>query len=212
MLVKICGITNVEDALAAESAGADLIGIIFADRSPRRLDVKRGKEICTALGGERVVGVFQNQSLDEIESMRTACGFKYAQLHGEEELALTSQIPNCIKALTINSPSDLDLANAYSQSSMMLLLDKPKSSSSDPNWLIHICEWLRDFRIPVDFLLAGGLTIDNVAVTLSRIGSAKQPHFAGIDVASGVESAPGIKDKALLREFILEAKSNAVAR
>ncbi len=207
VLVKICGVTRPGDARAAIAAGADWIGINFWPGSKRFVDdLSRAAEIADAARGERadagVVGVFVNQGTAEIERIALAVGLDRIQLHGDETPDTCARLGDrVIKAFSVGERSDAERAAAFP--APLLLLDAPAAgyggSGRRFDWSLAI-EVIGAGR---QVLLAGGLNPDNVAEAVVRV------RPLGVDVASGVESAPGIKDAERVERFVTAAKSAA---
>ncbi len=197
--VKVCGITNVADALAAVEYGADAIGFVFAP-SPRSADARVTRDIVVQLPPFVCkVGVFVNSALDEVQDTMARCGLDLAQLHGDEDPDYCAALfPRVIKVFTAGAlPPVRDLA-AYRVAALMLDRDKGREfSPRDQEQLWQLARQIGD-RGPV--ILAGGLTPDNVG----RAIKTARPY--AIDVSSGVEAEPGRKDHARLRAFIEAAK------
>jgi phosphoribosylanthranilate isomerase len=197
--VKVCGITNVADALAAVEYGADAIGFVFAP-SPRAIDASAAKDIVVHLPPFVCkVGVFVNSALDEVRDTMARCGLDLAQLHGDEDPAYCAALfPRAIKVFTASTmPPARELA-AYRVAALMLDLDKGRESGlQDREQLWQLARKIGG-RGPV--ILAGGLTPDNVG----RAVNTARPY--AVDVSSGVEAKPGRKDHARLRAFIDAAK------
>ncbi len=187
MWVKICGITRYEDACIACEAGADAIGIVLT-RSSRRVDPSRVAPWIHTIGGIEKVGVFRDEAPGYIRETAGMLGLDTIQLHtavspGHRELAPMFGI--------ICAVSDLNGARIPEDIPCRLLLDPSTGSGGTGVWSRHARS----------FILAGGLTPENVMQAILRA----QP--AGVDVSSGVESSPGIKDGEKVRKFIKEAKS-----
>ena len=187
MFVKICGITNVEDAQAAVRSGANGLGFIFWADSPRCLDPERAREIVTAVPHTvMTVGVFVNQAADFINTVAERVGLGAVQLHGDE----TPMFATAIARPLIKS---VHLGGAASSIDdwpidVTLLADandpvKRGGTGTTTDW--NAAATLAKAR---RLLLAGGLRPDNVAEAIARV----RPY--GIDVSSGVERAPGLKD------------------
>ena len=195
MRVKICGITQIEQGQAIVSLGADSIGFICVEQSPRYISPDRIRKIADALPAATVkVGVFANHSLNEIAAVVEQGHLSAVQLHGKESpefcLQLRQLVPEIelIKAFRIKSAVSLAETDAYTSCVDTLLLD-----AYHPQMLGgtgHTINWqdLAQFKPAIPWLLAGGLTPDNVKSALSRL----QPD--GIDLSSGVERSPGDKD------------------
>ncbi len=189
MLVKICGITRLEDADAAVAAGAAAIGFICWPKSPRFIDPHRARDIAATLPPfVTAVGVFVNQSLDEVNRVASLVRLGAAQLHGDETPDFASKV-SCpvIKAVTVGG----DMGAWPSTVRLLLDVHDPVARGGTGRTI----DWTAAAGIAAqrEILLAGGLTPDNVADAVSRV----RPF--GIDVSSGVERAPGIKDPQRLR-------------
>ena len=205
--VKICGITNLEDALAAIQAGADAVGLNFVPTSPRALSRKAAWGILQALPDTvMTVGVVANENPDFLKGLLRVCPLKAFQFHGDEPpqevLALKGQA-RLIKAIRVKGAESLKQIPLY-QGVNAVLLDthqpgKPGGTGRPFDWRLAL--EAKSFRIPV--IVAGGLNPSNVASVIRQV----RPY--GVDVSSGVEVSPGRKDPTLIREFILKAKQAA---
>jgi len=205
MRIKFCGITRLEDAHEAARLGAWAIGLNHWDPGPRRVD----PAVAAQIGAEmrrrlEVVGVFVNSPLDEITRAVEDEGLTVVQLHGDEGLSFCREVTRrtgcpVIKALRVSSRADVQAAEAFRTDYHLLDAHRPSS----PGGTGESFDWelLRGRRSKVPLILAGGLRPDNVASAI-----AETRPFA-VDVASGVESAPGIKDHALMAEFAERARS-----
>ena len=197
--VKICGVTRVEDACAAIEFGADLIGVNFYAPSPRSISVERAREIRDAVGATQpVVGVFVNPTRELVEECLTEIALDYLQFHGDEPVAFLEGWPvPVIRALRIKNGDAFD-PGAHGAFEY-LLLDTFHPALYGGTGASRSLSELRGIDLTRVFI-SGGLTPESVreAVELAP--------FA-VDVASGVESAPGIKDHQKLRRFIRNAKS-----
>ncbi|MGE0200414.1 MAG: N-(5'-phosphoribosyl)anthranilate isomerase [Candidatus Melainabacteria bacterium] len=192
--IKICGITSLQDALLAMDAGADLLGFIFVPGTPRHLTPEQAADILRALpkGAVQTVGVFQDADRDFLDRHVTKLPLDAMQLHGSEKPETLNQtaLP-VIKRLPLTDSFDWPVFGPWRRAALWLL-DPPKGVSV--NWA--------DVEIPPPpegsppVLLAGGLTPENVMITLNRF-----PWAAGVDVASGVEASPGRKDPDKVRAF-----------
>ena len=213
--IKICGLTNFEDALAAAEAGADLLGFIFYEKSPRNVDARTVAAIVQALQdfspatfhlSLRTVGVFVNPSLEQVVRTLDYCGLDLAQLHGEEAPELLAALPG--RAFKVLRPRDA--AEAASQADLFARF----GPAGGPDLLVDAYHpVLRggagktgDWQLAAGLasqhrlLLAGGLTPDNVAAAIAQV------HPWGVDVASGVEATPGRKDHDRVRAFVAAAR------
>ena len=202
MLVKICGITRVEDAREALAAGADAIGLNFVAGTPRALEPGRAAEISAVCRGQAVrVGVFQNASAEEIARIVEQVGLDVVQLHGEETPEQVAQLPfPVIKVLS--AEGDLvERARAYP--GVDLLIDHASGGGSGQTWPFERARELvgRGRRV----WIAGGLDPDNVADAVR----AARPH--GVDASSGLEREPGEKDAARVQAFVRAARDAVAA-
>ena len=196
--VKICGITNVEDALAACAAGADALGLVLAPSS-RQITPQRAAEIIAALPPlVQTVGVFVDQDPALVEEIRRRCGLDLIQLHGQEDENTAARWGRrAIKALRPREGVPLDLA-AYPQATWLLDTYHPSAVGGTGltfDWSLAL-EPARQRRL----ILAGGLTPDNVASAVAQV----RPY--AVDVSSGVEKEPGRKDHDKVARFIANAK------
>ena len=203
--VKICGITNSEDAKVAVEAGADALGFIFFSQSPRNISPVEAKDII-----ERVppfvakVGVFVNESLETILRIAKETGIDTVQLHGDESAELGEQIARenlkVIKAFRIKDQSSLAALKEFRASAFLLDSYVPGQlggTGAKFNWDLAV----QAAAAGTPIILAGGLVPENVGDAVSKVG----PY--GVDVSSGVESAPGKKDHAKVRAFIAAVRS-----
>jgi len=201
--VKICGLTNLQDALIAVEAGADLLGFIFYPPSPRAVTPERARGIAEAVRNAgfpvRLVGVFVSESPETVHQTLSYCRLDCAQLHGAESprtvAALMGEGIAVIKAFRVHdgvSPGEMARYRA-----MAYLLDA--FVAGQPGGTGHTFDWQLAVRAARQFpiLLAGGLTPDNVAQAVRTV----RPW--GVDVASGVEAAPGRKDPDQVRRFLV---------
>ncbi len=210
--IKICGITSLQDALAALEAGADYLGLIFAQSSPRRVEESAAKEIIA--GTERrakIVGVFKDQEIDFVSGLAQRLTLDYVQCHGKESIYYVRQIPaKAIKVLELQGLSQSDAnglevssaAEIWKNNSAFLLFDRPKSVS-DPVWYQHaVQELLAAQALSLPYFFAGGLSAENVGEVVAAL------HPYAVDVASSVESSPGKKDIAKMSDFCRAVKSD----
>ena len=206
---KICGITFREDAELAVEHGAWAIGLIRWPRSPRACDAPTAAEIVGALR-RRVacVGVYVNPALDEIVAEAEQIGFTHLQLHGDEGPAFCTEVARrtgckVIKALRVRSTADIQAAEAYRTAFHLFDAHRPGTvggTGESFDW-----ELLAGRRSDIPMILAGGLEPANVAQAIA----VASPY--AVDVASGVEASPGIKDHALMAAFAHAAGVQAPA-
>ena len=199
--VKICGVTNVRDARLACRLGADALGFNFWKDGRRYVKPERARAIIAALPPfVTTVGVFVNEQPDRINEIVQACHLQVVQLHGEETPAQVDRIRGIprIKAIRVNDHRDVARCRRYRADAYLLdtfVPGEPGGTGESFNW-----ELAREASEFGPVILAGGLTPDNVEEAIV----VAQPY--AVDVASGVESAPGRKDKELMSEFIWRAK------
>ena len=197
--VKICGITRVEDACAAIEFGADMIGLNFYAPSPRSISIEHAREIRAAIGAvQSVVGVFVNPTRELVEECLDSVGLDFLQFHGDEPDSFLRGWPvPVIRAMRIRNgdPFDPGLHSAIEY----LLLDTFHPALYGGTGASRSLSELRGIDLTRVFI-SGGLNPDSVREAVEL-----EP-FA-VDVASGVESAPGVKDHQKIRRFIRNAKS-----
>jgi len=198
--IKICGITSVEDAEAAVELGADFVGLNFWGRSPRRVDVPVAREIAEAVRGRTsLVGVFVNEAPGEVAKIVDAVGLDLAQFHGDEtpeELAPWGA--RALKAVRFSGELDVELLAGFK--TVWGFLVEPQRDSyggTGRSWSYSKARGLPRDR---PFLLAGGLRPENVAEAIA----ACSPW--GVDVCSGVESEPRVKDTQAIWKFVSEVR------
>ncbi|MFQ5721333.1 MAG: N-(5'-phosphoribosyl)anthranilate isomerase [Candidatus Aminicenantales bacterium] len=193
--IKICGITNLEDALLAVEAGADALGFIFAN-SPRRITPERAKEIIAPIPPFVCkVGVFKNEEMATVKEILNLCCLDLAQFHGEEDISYIRNFgPRSIKVFEMKGKEFLDEIKKFSLPCFILDLPK-RDNETHLNWTL-IQEAKKYGRI----ILAGGLTPENIEECLKKTA----PY--GIDVCRGVEKERGIKSPEKLKKFILKVK------
>jgi phosphoribosylanthranilate isomerase len=194
MRTKICGITSYEDAMIAINSGADALGFVFYEKSPRYIDNKTAKNIISKLPPFiEKVALFVNEDSKTINSTCQEVGATLAQLHFEadEEIYSSLTIPH-IKVIRAQNKEDI-----LKYSDEYRLIDAYCEAYGGAGKRINI-EWFDEIDCS-KIILAGGLTPENVA-------SVKKYNFFGVDVSSGVEKNKGVKDKNKVKEFIVNAK------
>ena len=199
--VKICGITSVEDAQAVEQAGADAVGLMFYEGSPRHITLEQAKAIVDSLSNSIArVGVFVNSDESFVRQAMEICTLNMLQFHGNEipEYCKRFEVMT-LKAIRVSGESSLEVMERYSTDGFLLdtFTDKALGGTGETfNW--ELAKKATEKERPI--FLAGGLTPENVAEAVKAV----RP-FA-VDVSSGVESEPGKKDAAKVRAFVAAAK------
>ena len=203
LFIKICGITNLEDARSAVSYGANALGFMMYEKSPRKIVKEEVLEIIKELPEEVIpVMVFVNPSSEYVERCLEVSSKLIPQFHGDETPAFCSSFGrDFLKALRVSGKEDLQtIFESYSKSWMLLLDSYQKNDFGGTG---KAFEWKnlkgKEFNKP--YLLAGGLNPKNVEKALSLVSC------AGLDVSSGVESSPGKKDSIKLKKFIETARN-----
>jgi phosphoribosylanthranilate isomerase len=200
--IKICGIKTVNDALTAMDAGADLIGFNFYRKSPRCIDVGKCRDIMSVMrkyGHITYVGVFVNAPVAEIRATIETCGLNLAQLHGDETPEMVQSFYGRAFKAFRGIPQDL---NGFAREDVpALLVDASVKNVYGGTGVTADWKGAADLASSYPLLLAGGLTSKNVAEAVRRV----RPW--GVDVASGVESSPGVKDASKMKSFVRAVKS-----
>jgi phosphoribosylanthranilate isomerase len=203
LFVKICGITSLDDGLAAVEAGADAVGFVFWPGSPRHIGAGRARAIGARLPSSIVrVGVFVDADRERLARTADAAGLDLLQLHGSEGPEVFADLPRrAWKALRVGDGFAPETALRYEGRAAGLLFDG--HSGRKPGGTGRVFDWrvARELRPQLRFLmLAGGLTPENVAEAVQLAAP------DGVDVASGVERSPGRKDPARMRDFVAAAR------
>ncbi|MBF0371123.1 MAG: phosphoribosylanthranilate isomerase [Magnetococcales bacterium] len=200
--IKMCGITRLQDAQAALEAGADAIGLVFYEKSKRCIDPEKARNIVRELPPFlSVVGLFVNEALEEIHRIASLVGLDIIQLHGDESPEMCQAVERrVIKALRIADGEDLAGIASFIPDNGLLLDAKVAGSYGGTG---HRFDWslLKDGQLPRHYVLAGGLNPDNVAEAVRQVA----PY--GVDVSSGVEVSPGIKDSAKMAQFVRRVRA-----
>ena len=199
--MKICGVTSPDDALLAAGLGADAVGLNFVPSSVRLVSTSVAADIVRRLPPEVLtVGVFRNERRERVVQVANELGLRVVQLHGEEAPAdvawVGERVPSVIRALPAASLDRYDLDGC---GPVRLLVDSPEPGSGQP------FDWERLAADPPDrpYILAGGLNPENI------VGAIQLLRPWGVDLASGVESRPGVKDPVKMQRFIAAARSVA---
>jgi len=205
VVVKICGITSAPDGLGAVEAGADALGFMFYDRSPRSISIGSAAAIIRELPPFVVkVGVFVDASEEFVLRAMGECGLNLLQFHGAESPDYCRRFGlMSMKAFRIRDAESLKAMTEYQTDAWLLdayAADQPGGTGTTFQWDLAV----EAKKLGRPIFLAGGLTPANVAEAIQRV----QPY--GVDVSSGVEAAPGRKDPQKVRDFIQAAKAASV--
>ncbi len=204
--VKICGITNVDDARAAADCGADAIGFIFCEKSPRNVSPKAASGIVRGLPPfVTSVGVFVNERPERIKAIAEEIGLSCVQLHGEETAEECERVSGLttareIKAVRVRGGKDIIGLENYRVSAY--LLDTFRNGVHGGTGGVFDCDIAIEAKKKGRIILSGGLNPDNIVEAIRKV----EPY--GVDVCSGVELSPGKKDPAKLKSFIEKAKKS----
>jgi len=209
-IVKICGLSTSATLAAALDAGADMVGFVFFPKSPRHVDWGKAR----ALGGQargraKIVALTVDADDDALKRIVDALSPDVLQLHGGESPARVKRIGELcarptMKAIGVAARDDFAAAKPYEDVADMLLIDaKPPKDAALPGGNGLPFDWglARNFAPRRPWLLSGGLDPDTVAAAIALTGA------RGVDVSSGVERAPGVKDEAKIRTFVAAARS-----
>ena len=209
--VKICGLRDTVGLNAAVNAGAAYVGLVFFEKSPRNVTVAQAAELALQVPvGVAKVALVVNADDAALDAITASVPLDFLQLHGSESPERTAQIKAryglpVMKAIGVASAADLTQIAAYETVADQILLDaKPPRDAKLPGGNGHTFDWgLIAGRLwTKPWMLAGGLTIENVGSAIAQTGTRQ------IDLSSGVESAPGVKDPALIAAFIAAAQGN----
>ena len=199
--IKVCGMTSLEDTLVAVEAGADAVGFIFYKKSPRSVTIKTVCEIVDALPPfVDAIGIFVNESAEQINKIADRCKLDRVQLHGDETPAFCKKIRRrVIKAIRVKDIQSLKKLSDFPVSGF--LLDTFSEEQRGGTGKVFDWNLVHPAKKYGAVILAGGLTPNNVRQAIHRV----KPY--GVDVCSGVESQPGIKDHKKVKAFIKNAKA-----
>ena len=207
--VKICGLSTPLTLGAALDAGADMVGFVFFPKSPRHIDwATAGALGRQARGQAKIVALSVDADDDTLKRIVDALSPDLMQLHGGETPARVREVGELcarptMKAIGVAAPGDLAQAEPYEGVASYLLIDaKPPKGAALPGGNGRPFDWslTREFRPPIPWLLSGGLDPDTLGAAIALSGA------RGVDVSSGVESAPGVKDPARIRAFVAAAR------
>ncbi|WP_147164578.1 phosphoribosylanthranilate isomerase [Pararhodospirillum oryzae] len=208
-LIKICGLTEEDGLDAAVEAGVDMIGFVFFPRSPRAVTPAQAAELLDGVpypdeGGPLRVGLFVDPDDATLEAVFNAVRLDLIQLHGNETPERVEAVRfefgcEVMKALPVGGPADLAAVGAYADVADRLLLDaRPPADADRPGGNAQAFDWslLEGWESPVPWMLAGGLTPETVEAAV------RLTNAPGVDVSSGVERLPGIKDPERIARFV----------
>ncbi|MFT3733313.1 MAG: phosphoribosylanthranilate isomerase [Hyphomicrobium sp.] len=207
---KICGITTPEALDAAINGGADYVGFVFFSKSPRHIGIARAKELADrARGRVKTVALTVDASDDVLQEIVDEVAPDALQLHGSEPPARVADIKRkfkrtVIKAVPVATAADVEKAAAYAGAADLILFDAKASPDADlPGGNGRVFDWgaLDGVSEKLAFMLSGGLDSDNVVEAIART------RPIAVDVSSGVEMAPGVKDPDRIRRFLQAAKT-----
>jgi phosphoribosylanthranilate isomerase len=202
--IKICGITLPDDAARASAAGADFIGLNFWPRSKRFVALERAPLLAAAAlgaGSPKLVGVFVDATIDEIQNVCARVALDVIQLHGDETPEQCAKVASATyrpvwKAIAVGSRRDLERLDVWTADALLLDAPTPGRGGAGARFDHNLAREARERYPERRFLLAGGLDATNVAAALALV----EPW--AVDVASGVEAGPGIKDPGKLAAFV----------
>jgi phosphoribosylanthranilate isomerase len=217
LIIKVCGLSTAETMAAALDSGTDMVGLVFHPKSPRFVSVERAADLAAMAEGRAVsVALLVDHGDEQIAVIRDAVRPRLVQLHGKEtservrEIRAMTELP-AMKAVGVAGADDLAAVQLFAGAADLILLDaKPPKDAAYPGGHGRPFDWDILRALPKDqpFMLSGGLTPENVADAIRTIRGFGL-SLKGVDVSSGVESAPGIKDADKIRAFIRNAR-NAV--
>ncbi|MFH1283125.1 MAG: phosphoribosylanthranilate isomerase [bacterium] len=204
--IKVCGITNVEDALWAANLGANYIGLNFYKGSPRKISNKMAKDILSKIPPfVKAIGVFVDEDMVVVKKVLKESALKTVQLHGSEDDSYIEELKKdgveVFKAIRVRDEMSIEEVKHYSPFADFILLDAfkegvPGGTGDVFNWDIALT--VKELGVP--FFLSGGLNPENIEEAIDKVA----PY--GVDVASGVERTPKKKDYEKMKDFIIKAK------
>lgn len=206
---KICGIHTTEAMNAALEGGADYVGLVFFPRSPRHVDVKAAQMLSErARGQAKIVALFVDPDDRVLDNIIEKIDPDIIQLHGDESPPRVREIKRRVhlpifKAIKVATAKDAHRADVYKDAADLVIFDAKPKREALPGGNGHAFDWhaLDDVKGTIDFMLSGGLTPENVRQAIELTGA------KAVDVSSGVETAPGVKDPDLIRSFLKAVKA-----
>jgi phosphoribosylanthranilate isomerase len=209
--IKICGITRVEDALAAANSGADAIGLVFYERSPRHVSIAQAAQLSAVLPPfVSVVGLFVDADAAFVREVLSSVSLDVLQFHGDETPEYCAQFAKpYLKAIRVKAGVDLIQCASDFRSAKGLLLDAhvegiPGGTGTAFDWT------LIPRQLPLPVILSGGLDAENVAAAIKQVQPYAVDVSSGVEASKGVNTLKGIKDAAKVAAFINEVKRTDV--
>lgn len=204
---KICGITTKEAIKTAVEYKAAYIGFVFFAKSPRNITPEKAAELAKMAGNAKTAAVLVNPADSEIDDILQHFKPDFLQLHGAETLSEVTRIKNkykipVIKAISVKSGDDIASGKAYEVAADMLLFDaKVSGNLPGGNGLAFDWELLKGHQFKLPWILSGGLNIENIEEAVKRTGA------KAVDISSGLESEPGVKNPELIKQFLQKVKN-----
>jgi len=206
--IKVCGVTLPDDAARVGSSGVDFVGLNFWPRSKRYVNPDRAPMLASVIrstGAAKIVGVFVNPELEEIQAITNKVDLDIIQLHGDEDPEFVKKVSLGVyrpvwKAIAVKSPKDIAHLDVWGAEAILLDAPTPGRGGAGATFDWQLAREARERFPRLTIVLAGGLTPENVGAAIQQV----QPY--AVDVASGVETAPGIKDPDKLAAFIGAAR------
>jgi phosphoribosylanthranilate isomerase len=205
--VKICGITRVEDALAVAKSGADAIGLVFYEKSPRHVSIEKAAQLASALPPfVTVVGLFVNASAKAVRETLDSVSLDVLQFHGDETPEFCEQFHKpYLKAIRVKPGVDLLQCAALFHSAQGLLLDAHVEGV--PGGTGAVFDWtLIPANLPLPLILSGGLDVENVAAAIRQVRPYAVDVSSGVEAGRGINTLKGIKDAAKIARFMHEVR------
>lgn len=201
MRIKICGLTRKQDVQVAVTEGADALGFVLYEPSPRSVSVEQAANLIKSVPAfVTTVALFVDESAQEIHRALTICQFDLLQFHGDESPEFCRQFNRpYMKAIRVRSANDIDLAVQRYSDAKALLLDAYVENL--PGGTGQAFDWRLIPKLSIPWVLAGGLNANNVADAINQV------HPYAVDISGGVEVSKGIKDSQKIQEFIREVRN-----
>jgi len=213
-LIKICGLSTPESVAAARLGGATHLGFIFFEKSPRHVSAELARDLTRDVGACKTVAVSVNADDAYLDEITTTMQPDMLQLHGKESIERVTEVKQryglpVIKAFSVGGAEDIANVLSYENIADILLVDaKPPKNSELPGGNGVSFDWsvLDQLKTDTPLLLSGGIGLDNISDAMARVHAASS-CVSGIDVSSGVESAPGVKDISKIEAFLAKCRA-----